>query len=67
MTPPFLVQQRDRDGFWVNLSEQQDHAFACRVAQHEANETGRQTRVVSGPERRSPQYFDPERAKAATR
>lgn len=51
MMPPFLVQVKDAEGFWCNVSEHASPKFACKVAQVEANETGQIHRAVAGPKR----------------
>lgn len=63
MTPPYLVQMRDADGFWVNVSEHASWAFACKVAQVEANETWQLFRTVWGLKREGARLFSPQRAR----
>lgn len=58
VTPPYLVQLRDEEGFWVNLHDMTTWKDACAKAQLEADARREQVRVVWGPKRSEPKYFE---------
>lgn len=66
MNPPYLVQVRDADGFWCNVTELPTWKAACKTAQFEANESDKMHRVVQGPKREDAKLFLPS-AREATR
>lgn len=57
MEPPYLVQRKDEDGFWVNVAECASWKHAVRTAQIEANESGALHRAVYGPQREGARLF----------
>lgn len=55
--PPYLVQTRDAEGFWVNVYDAASWPNALKLAEIEARETKRQYRAVCGPKREMARYF----------